>query len=914
VDDRAALAATRAREHLAKPKIGDVTPERWQQVKTTLASALECPGGDERATFLTTACRDDTALRREVESLLAQSDDEFESVAQAIGIASADALRSVDTGRQIGSYELVRELGRGGMGAVWLARRADQQFEKLVAIKLLKRGTDTDEVLRRFHAERQILARLEHPNIARLLDGGMTEDGLPYFVMEYVDGKPLTDFCASDALAVEERLLLFLKICGAVQFAHQNLIVHRDLKPGNILVTEDGEPKLLDFGIAKLLAPDDETFGMTLAEHQRLTPGYASPEQVRGEPVTTVSDIYTLGTLLYEILTEQKAHRFSTPRPPATELLRVVAQEEPVRPSAAATDQASKRRLRGDLDTIILKALRKEPARRYAGLGAFAGDIRRYLENRPVTARKDSVGYRTSKFIQRNKLGATAAALLLITLSAGVVATTHQARVAQRERARAERRFNDVRRIANSLMLELQTAIKDLPGALVARQLITRRALEYLDSLTQESGNDLSLKSELATAYEKISLVTFDVQQALESHRKATGLNEALVVADPTNAAYQKQLSESYKNLSDVLKIAGHSAPAIEYARQSLDVMQAIAKTSPSSKEIQDELADRHLSLGLALLDAGDFTQALQSDLQAMALQQEIVRRDPSDKEALRDLAGICGAVSNAYEEAGDYEAARDYGDKSFAITREMLQNDPSNTRSRRDMWAALFRNGRHLALTGETQDALRDYAEATQLIEGLAAADPQDKGHRRWLAVTYLGTGDLFAQLGQREKALENYRKAIAISEELLAADPARVEAQRDLARMYEGIALLFARTNEARAALEYFAKAEGLAESSSKRDPANARIRRQLANVWAEMAGTYRILAQRNESPQRDRLADLRIARDRYERSLEIWQDLKNKGLLSRIDIGKPDEVAQKIADSDAAVNSIEREKTAP
>jgi serine/threonine protein kinase len=345
-----------------------MTPERWQQVKSTLAAALEHPDETERASFVAVACGDDTALRREVESLLAQPEDQFDSVAQVIGMAKGDALSQRDAGRRIGAYELVRELGRGGMGTVWLAKRADQQFDKLVAIKLLKRGTDTDEVLRRFQAERQILARLEHPNIARLLDGGMTDEGLPYFVMEYVDGKPLTEFCTAAALRLDERLRLFLKICAAVQFAHQNLVVHRDLKPGNILVTEDCEPKLLDFGIAKLLAPGDETFGVTMTEHQRLTPGYASPEQVRGEPVTTVSDIYTLGTLLYEILTGQNAHRFSSPRPPPTELLRVVTQEEPLRPSVAATHPTMKRRLRGDLDTIILKALRKEPARRYAGM------------------------------------------------------------------------------------------------------------------------------------------------------------------------------------------------------------------------------------------------------------------------------------------------------------------------------------------------------------------------------------------------------------------------------------------------------------------------------------------------------------------------------------------------------------------
>ncbi len=229
------------------------------------------------------------------------------------------------SGRRIGSYELVRELGRGGMGTVWLAKRADQQFDKLVAIKLLKRGTDTDEVLRRFQAERRILARLEHPNIARLIDGGETDDGLPYFIIEFVNGLSITEFCRTKRLTIDERLRLFLRVCAAVQVAHQNLIVHRDLKPANILITDEGEPKLLDFGIAKLLSNDGDAFEITTADRQHLTPAYASPEQVRGGSVTTVSDIYALGALLYEILTGQNAHRFSTSHPTPTELLRVVS-------------------------------------------------------------------------------------------------------------------------------------------------------------------------------------------------------------------------------------------------------------------------------------------------------------------------------------------------------------------------------------------------------------------------------------------------------------------------------------------------------------------------------------------------------------------------------------------------------------
>lgn len=870
-----------------------MTPERWQQVKSTLAEALERPDELERAAFLANACEDDTALRREVDSLLAQSDDEFESVSHVIGIAGADQPRATEIGRKVGNYELVRQLGRGGMGAVWLARRADQQFEKLVAIKVLKRGTDTDEVLRRFQTERQILARLEHPNIARLLDGGITDDELPYFVMEYVEGRPVTDFCREQALTIEERLRLFSKVCAAVQFAHQNLVVHRDLKPGNILVTEDCEPKLLDFGIAKLLAPDDETFGMTLAEHQRLTPGYASPEQVRGEPITTVSDIYSLGTLLYEILTEERAHRFSSSRPPPTELLRVVTQLEPIRPSSAAPDPARKRRLRGDLDNIILKAIRKEPVRRYSGMGSFAEDIRRHLENRPVTARKDTPWYRAGKFIQRNKSGSAAAAVVLVTLLAGIVGTTRQMQVARKERARAERRFNEVRGIANSLMLELHDAIKNLPGAMAARQLVIQRALQYLDSLADESGSDLSLKSELAAAYEKIGQVTFDVTQAIESHQKAVGLNEALVQADPKNGAYRNQLSESYRNLSDVLKISGNSGQAISHVRKSLEVMQTLAADYPDDRQTQLDLADRHLSLGLVLLDAGDFKQALASILTAMEIQQKLVVRFPQDREVLRDMGGIQAAISNAYEDAGDYQAALENSRQSLKIAEESFQAEPLSARARRDLWAGFYREGRLLGLTGDLNGALENESKALELIEGLASADPADKGHRRWLALTHFSLGQVLAELGRGSEALERYRKAIEISEDLFRDDPSRIEAERDLARMHEALGLLFFQTKEPDHALESLKRALALTESCAAHDPDNARIQNRLARICQETGDVHLKVDAANQ----------RTACAFYRRSLELWTLSKNKGTLNNIDAARLDELPQKMAQCDGA-----------
>jgi serine/threonine protein kinase len=359
-----------------------MTPERWQRIKSVVADAMEKPV-PARAAFVSSACGEDTSLRRDVESLLSQSHETLDRCADKVGARSLES--DGMSGARVGAYEVVREIGRGGMGAVYLARRADDEFEKLVAIKLLKRGTDTDEVLRRFRAERQILARLDHPNIAHLLDAGTTDDELPYFVMEYVAGERITDFCSARALNVRARVELFLKVCGAVQFAHRNLVVHRDLKPGNILVTAEGEPKLLDFGIAKLLAPESDLAGATLTLHdqQRLTPGYASPEQVRGEAVTTVSDVYSLGALLYELLAGDPPHRFSTPRPSPTELFNVVVEQESRRASVAASSPERRRELRGDLDNILLTALRKEPEQRYSGVTAFADDLRRYLQQRP---------------------------------------------------------------------------------------------------------------------------------------------------------------------------------------------------------------------------------------------------------------------------------------------------------------------------------------------------------------------------------------------------------------------------------------------------------------------------------------------------------------------------------------------------
>ena len=421
-----------------------MTPERWQQVKELFQAALELDAS-QRAAFLDQACAGEPSLRKQVEALIASHEGapsflEEPAVEVAAQMMAEDQAESV-VGQRIGSYKILSEISHGGMGVVYLATRADDEYRKQVAIKLVKRGMDTDAILRRFRHERQILATLDHSNIAKLLDGGTTEDGLPYFVMDYVDGLPIDVYSDRQKLSVVERLRLFRTVCSAVHYAHQRQVIHRDLKPSNILVTGEGVPKLLDFGIAKVLDP--ELYAQTVESTMMvrpMTPEYASPEQVRGETVTPASDVYSLGVLLYELLTGHQPYRLKGRS--LQEIERAICEQEPEKPSLAISrveevhrpegpmmltpesvsqtregePEKLRRQLAGDIDAIVLKALRKEPDKRYASVEAFSEDIGRHLEGRPVMARKGTVRYRAAKFMKRNKASVMVAAFLAVAL------------------------------------------------------------------------------------------------------------------------------------------------------------------------------------------------------------------------------------------------------------------------------------------------------------------------------------------------------------------------------------------------------------------------------------------------------------------------------------------------------------------
>ncbi len=498
------------------------------QISDIAADFLEATDQSEAArdAFLNARCSDDPALRERVASLLAADKKGSAAfgrtrMANAVGAAfERDASRASAhwIGRTLGTYRIESEIAQGGMGAVFRAVRADAEFKKQVAIKIVGDVAGRSNIQERFRAERQILASLEHPNIAHLIDGGTTEDGVPYLVMEYVDGEPITTYCASKKLDVAARLDLFRSVCGAVHFAHQRLVVHRDLKPNNIFVTRADEVKLLDFGIAKMLAPTTLTEGAAttpMTTMLAMTPAYASPEQIKNETITTASDVYALGVVLYELLTGQSPYKAKITQP--LDLAKEICGTDPERPStvvgrgtqtsadsaAPAMDTLNVKRLqrglRGDLDNIVLMALRKDPARRYASAQQLAEDVKRYQNDQPVSARPDTMAYRAAKFFSRNRWAVTACAVAATGLVVATGVATHQASDAQRARGVAELHASEARELANDSLFEIHTLIQDLPGSEVARKRLIEKAVKQLERLEAQSGLVANTKANAST-------------------------------------------------------------------------------------------------------------------------------------------------------------------------------------------------------------------------------------------------------------------------------------------------------------------------------------------------------------------------------------------------------------------------------
>jgi non-specific serine/threonine protein kinase/serine/threonine-protein kinase len=736
--------------------------QRWQRLEELFHAMLQLPR-EQRMAALAEACGDDVELRAEVERLLEADANATAFIGNAsagIERLAATALPPVD---QIGAYRIVREIGRGGMGTVFLAERADAQFNLRVAIKLIKRGMDSDAVLERFRHERQILAGLEHPNIGRLLDGGTTPDGLPYFVMEYVDGLAIDEYCRTHQLPIDARLKLFLQVCAAVAYAHQHLVVHRDIKPSNILVTADGTPKLLDFGIAKLVESGDDAMA-TAFSVQAMTPQYASPEQLRGERVTTVSDVYALGVLLFELLAGKRPYELTGKS--TDEVAQTVAATAGTKPSTMAAqggDEVLARHLRGDLDAITLTAMRPDPAERYGSASVLAEDVRRYMDARPVIARGDSWSYRAARFVRRRKLGVAAAAAILITLIGGVIATSWQARVAQSERARAERRFADVRRLSTSFLFEFHDAIATLPGSTPARLLVVSKALEYLDSLAVESGGDRELQRELATAYDRVGDVQGnpgaanlgDIEGAIKSYRKAEAIRRSLAADAPESLAARVDMAISTMRIAYADFARGAVKDAVGKFREALAVREeAYAAGVPTKSTARAALAETTARLCTTLIAVGDVPGAIENCRRNLSLTKELLSERPDDRAIV---------VMHAVNATGLGNALR-------------LNRQPDQAAATLD-------------------DAIRQHQE-------LLTKNPLDAEVRRRLAVSHTYLANVQLDLKQPEKAIQSYERAIAELETLATADPANARIRTELSYMLnQRVRLLMTNNRQAEA-----------------------------------------------------------------------------------------------------------------
>jgi non-specific serine/threonine protein kinase/serine/threonine-protein kinase len=838
-------------------------PERAERIAEIVERGLEVEVG-HRGPLLVELCGDDRELFVEVASLLhfqEKARDFIETPAvETAAELFADERTGLRPGDALNGYRIISLIGEGGMGEVYLAE--DTKLERKVAIKLLKLGLGTANIIRHFHQEERILAGLTHPNIAQLYGGDVTKNGLPYFVMEYVDGARLDDYCRDKQLSIAERLGLFRKICAAVSYAHQHLVIHRDIKPANIRVTADAEPKLLDFGIAKLVDPTTAAIAeqtMTLAAV--MTPDYASPEQVRGESITTASDVYSLGVLLYELLTEQKPYKIDSRTP--TNVSHAIAEQQPTRPSIAVAKQSRTdgevkilpKSLRGDLDNIVLMAMRKEPARRYPSVAQFSEDIRRHLEARPVIARKDTLGYRTTKFVSRNKIAVGAAALLLLSLISGLIATGWEAR-------RANRRFNEVRRLANSLMFEIHDSVKDLQGSTPTRRLIVTRALEYLDSLAREAGNDSSLQRELATAYEKVGDIQGnpyyanlgDTDGALASYRKATSIRERLRNISSTIES-EMELGRSYRGLGDISEQKGDIGQSVGNYRRSLSIFEQLAAKYPAEFSVQDESARAYETLGDGLSRSG------KSETERLACYQ-----------------------------------------KALSIRQSLLTQQPTNPKMRRSVALTYLKIGS--ASDAKEPHHIGNMRRGVEMMEALSVEDPNSERARREVGFAYYQIGGAQIAAGDYAQALQSRRKAFAIRQEIAEEDPKNVQARFDLAVAHGDLAEALSATGQAADALAHARQSLSILQGMSAGDPTNVVYQRNLGLCYEKLGEAYVALANNEKRSVGQRISDWNEARSWYRKGAELFSALRDRGTLMPADSEEPKKFSAKVGGCDNAI----------
>ncbi len=722
-----------------------MTAERWLEVKAVF-SAVDVLGAAEREAFLAETGARDPDLRAQVESLLqAQSRPDAILDFDVRHFLPADVDLTIPDpwlGRNLGAYELVECIGRGGMGAVYRARRADSAYEREVAIKLVRAGFATELVLQRLRTERQILADLDHPNIARLLDGGVTDEGEPYLVLELVRGEAIDLYCQRKQLSVPERIALFREVCAAVSFAHRHLVVHRDLKPSNILVTEEGVIKLLDFGIAKLLHPAAMSNEVELATRtalRALTPAFSSPEQILGLKVTTATDVYSLGVVLFHLLCGVSPYRsaLSTHR----DALQAICEDEPRRASEALRQErqaGGAASIDADLDSILSKAMRKEPERRYSSADQFSEDLRRYLEALPVMARGDRLSYRLHRYWRRHRAGLTAAAFVAVTLIGGLIVTLREARLADQQRDLAARRFNDVRQLAHAFIFNVHDAIRGLPGAAPARDVLVSTGLRYLDALSKDAKYDRAMLTELAESYARMGDIQGEPlaqnkgqpQAAVASYTKALELFESANAGTASPALLAEMAKTRMKRGNVLMMLTGDPASAAREAREATDLLEQRLASRPEDAGYLHDLIHAYQIYAQEASYAGDDAAVDHAATASITLAEANFKAHPTD-------AGAAQMLSTGYLirlKPPHQPLTTSILEERLSLCRRMLELDERFQSGRGDspqennaVVADFNQLGIWLSLAGRFKESIAAFATSAHLSQTLVDRDPHN-------------------------------------------------------------------------------------------------------------------------------------------------------------------------------------------
>jgi len=799
-----------------------MTPEEWAKITDLLGDALEL-APNERARFLARVRMVDPDAAAEVESLLAQHERPGEFLpdfpAQTPPLADL-------SGRTLGAYRLIRLLGCGGMGAVYLAERSDGAFSKQVAVKLL--APAFAHAHERFQRERELLARLEHPNIARLLDGGTTSEGWPYLVMEYVEGVPIDRYCMERDLSLDGRLALLLQVCAGVAHAHQRLVIHCDIKPENILVTRDGTAKVLDFGIAKLLDPAGNT-----TQFRPATPAFSSPEQLQGDPMTTASDVYSIGVLGYVVLTGSRPYALRSSR--MIEAVQAVLNADPIPASRVpGVPPTRARKMRGDLENILTKAVAKDPNRRYASAEQLADDLESFRRGFPVRARADTIVYRVRRFVGRHRFASAAGIVSVASLVAALIFSTWQARI-------AERRFDDLREFAHAIVFDVNDVLSTISGTTAARKLVVDTALRYLDRLSEERSADAALREELAAAYIRVGKVQGgaflpnlgDVKGAVSSFAKAIAtvgpspattalerlrieahINIALLATDPMDgapefdraiAAGERQLAidpddvqtlrlmaQAYHGKATNAHATNHVPDHERAVARAIEIRERVVQLSPGSWQDETDFAREHSQHALALQQKGDPVAALAKLRHARALLEPVLTRAPSNQVVIRALAecrsrtgAVLAGLGRIPESVAEIEAAID-------LLTPLVTSDANNRQYLADLATAWVRLGDVRRAEGRLHEALALHQRALHVRRERATRDSSFMFVPWGLATSLNAVGEILLALSPRNwlEARQLFAEARDLLEPLLTRAPGFNQLRRELATSCEGLA----------------------------------------------------------------------------------------------------------------------------